>query len=191
MTKKSTNDTEKLKENPAADEQPLHAEQNEELLKKITDLETEIAGQKQQAEKFHEELLRRAAEFENFRKQKEREVMMAGTRTLENVIRELLPMLDDLKRVIDHTPAVLENAPEAKPFVDGVELLRKNFGNWLEAKGVKAIEAKGQMLDVNFHEAISQIDHPDSEPDTIVEEYQTGYVLGERVIRHAKVIVAR
>ena len=46
-------------------------------------------------------------------------------------------------------------------------------------------------LDVNFHEAISQVDHPDVEPDTIIEEYQTGYVLGDKVIRHSKVIVAK
>ena len=69
--------------------------------------------------------------------------------------------------------------------------MKKNLEKWLAEKGVNPIESKGMKLDVNFHEAISQIDHPEAEPDTIIEEYQTGYLLGEKVIRHAKVIVAR
>lgn len=197
MTKKVSHDKEQVKDKSAGGEVPESRiqepapEETGELVKKIAELENEIGSQKQQAEKFREELLRKAAEFENFRKQKEREVSLSGARTLEQLIRELLPMLDDLKRVMQFTPAALQSAPEAKPFVDGIELLKKNFSNWLESKGVKEIESKGMKLDVNFHEAISQLDHPDSESDTIIEEYQTGYVLGEKVIRHAKVIVAK
>ena len=70
-------------------------------------------------------------------------------------------------------------------------MVKKNLEKWLDYKGVQAIESKGMKLDVNFHEAISQVDHPDVEPDTIIEEYQTGYVLGDKVIRHSKVIVAK
>jgi molecular chaperone GrpE len=136
-------------------------------------------------------LLRKAAEFENFRKQKEREAMMASSRALENVIRELLPVIDDVKRLLAHAPLNSEISSEARPYIEGVEMVKKNLEKWLDEKGVKAIESKGMKLDVNFHEAISQVDHPDSEPDIIIEEYQTGYLLGEKVIRHAKVIVAR
>jgi molecular chaperone GrpE len=156
-----------------------------------TDIEAEIEARNEQIEKLRGELLRRAAEFENFRKQKERETALAGSRSLENTVRDLLPMLDDLKRLMHHIPAELQAMPEARPFTEGVELIRKNFCTWLESKGVREIESKGKMLDVNFHEAITQIDAPDAEPDTIVEEYQTGYTIGDRVIRHAKVIVAR
>jgi molecular chaperone GrpE len=154
-------------------------------------IEAELQAQRQQVEKLREEVVRRAAEFENFRKQKERETSMASVRTLENNVRELLPLLDDMKRLMQHIPAELQSLAEAKPFIEGVELIRKNFTSWLEGKGVREIESKGQKLDVNFHEAITQIDHPQAEPDTIVEEYQSGYTLGDRVIRHAKVIVAR
>ena len=157
----------------------------------VAGLEAELEAQRQQIEKLREEVVRRAAEFENFRKQKEREAAMASSRSLENTVRELLPLLDDLKRLMHHIPAELQSMPEAKPFIEGVELIRKNFTGWLEGKGVREIEAKGQKLDVNFHEAITQIDHPEAEPDTVVEEYQAGYTLGDRVIRHAKVIVAR
>ena len=158
---------------------------------RIAELEAELNSQKEQVGKFRDELLRKAADFENFRKQKERESMMASSRALENIIRELLPVIDDVKRLLAHAPLSSERASEAKPYIEGVEMVKKNLEKWLGEKGVKAIESKGMKLDVNFHEAISQIDQPGAEPDTIIEEYQTGYLLGEKVIRHAKVIVAR
>jgi molecular chaperone GrpE len=155
------------------------------------DMEAEIAARDAEITKLREEVIRRAAEFENFRKQKEREAAQSGVRMLENTVRDLLPLIDDLKRLMSHIPAEMQAMAEAKPFIEGVELIRKNFMSLLENKGVKEIEAKGKQLDVNFHEAITQIDAPGAEPDTIVEEYQTGYTLGDRVIRHARVIVAR
>lgn len=154
-------------------------------------MDAEISARDAEIQKLREEVMRRAAEFENFRKQKEREAALSGTRMLENIVRELLPLIDDLKRLMSHIPAEMQAMAEAKPFIEGVELIHKNFMSLLERKGVKEIEAKGKMLDVNFHEAITQIDAPGAEPDTIVEEYQTGYTLGDRVIRHAKVIVAK
>jgi molecular chaperone GrpE len=166
-------------------------EEMEQLKSKIGELEAEAAKQQEQAGRFRDELMRRAADFENFRKQKEREVAMTSSRVLENTIRELLPIVDDLHRVLAHVPSDTESRGDSKPFIEGVELISKNLDKWLAEKGVKAIESKGLKLDVNFHEAISQLDHPDAEPETIIEEYQTGYLLGERVIRHAKVIVAR
>ncbi|MEI7825475.1 MAG: nucleotide exchange factor GrpE [Chlorobiaceae bacterium] len=167
------------------------SKESESATARIAELEAELNTHKEQAGKYRDELLRRAADFENFRKQKERESMMASSRALENIIRELLPVIDDVKRLLAHAPVDSESASEARPYIEGVKMVKKNLEKWLAEKGVKAIESKGMKLDVNFHEAISQIDHPDTEPDVIVEEYQTGYLLGEKVIRHAKVIVAR
>jgi molecular chaperone GrpE len=191
MTRKASHHQEEIQENI-----PVEAAGGEETRdtgagSQPAEVPNEIETLNQQVGKLREELIRRAAEFENFRKQKERETALAATRSLENSVRELLPMLDDLKRLMHHIPGELQAMDEAKPFIEGVELIRKNFSAWLESKGVREIEAKGQKLDVNFHEAITQIDHPDAEPDTVVEEYQSGYTLGDRVIRHAKVIVAR
>jgi molecular chaperone GrpE len=158
---------------------------------RIAALEREVQAEKEQNGKFRDELLRRAAEFENFRKQKEREAVMASQRATDNVLRDLLTLVDDVERVLANVPEPEEIPAAAKPYIDGVELLKKNLDRWLESKGVKPIEAIGMKLDVDFHEAISQIEHPDAEPETIVEQYQTGYLLGDRVLRHAKVIVAR
>jgi len=160
-------------------------------LVRIAELEIELNKQIEQTNKYRDELLRKAADFENFRKQKERETMMASSRALENIIRELLPVVDDVKRLLQYTPESSEISNEARPYIEGVDLVKKNLEKWLTEKGVNPIESKGMMLDVNFHEAISQVDHPEAEPDTIIDEYQTGYLLGEKVIRHAKVIVAR
>ena len=171
--------------------QELSPEETDPSLAKIAELETELNKQIEQTNKFRDELLRKAADFENFRKQKERETMMASSRALENIIRELLPVVDDVKRLLQHAPLNAEISNEARPYIEGVDLVKKNLEKWLAEKGVNPIESKGMKLDVNFHEAISQIDHPEAESDTIIEEYQTGYLLGEKVIRHAKVIVAR
>jgi molecular chaperone GrpE len=201
MTKKASDGKENCKENfegkenrdiqePSTVQDEL-SQGNEPSLARIAELETELNRQKEQSDKYRDELLRKAADFENFRKQKDRESMMASSRALENIIRELLPVVDDVKRVLQHAPHNAETSGEARLYIEGVELVKKNLEKWLDHKGVKAIESKGMKLDVNFHEAISQIDQPDAEPDTIIEEYQTGYMLGDRVIRHAKVIVAK
>jgi molecular chaperone GrpE len=207
MTKNAMDEQEKNKDNPedmpetgevqdctTADaewSQGQSSNESEPNIARIAELEAELSSQKEQVGKFRDELLRKAADFENFRKQKERESMMSSSRALENIIRELLPVIDDVKRLLAHAPLSSERASEAKPYIEGVEMVKKNLEKWLAEKGVKAIESKGMKLDVNFHEAISQIDQPEAEPDTIIEEYQTGYLLGEKVIRHAKVIVAR
>jgi len=179
--------TEGADRGPSAALQDESAQQNA----RIAELEAELSAQREQLDKFRDELLRRAAEFENFRKIKERESQQAGTKALENTIRELLPLVDDLKRVLLNAPHILEITAEAKPYIDGVELLKRNFDKWLAGKGVSEIESVGRKLDVHFHEAISMIEVPGTEPEIIVEEYQTGYLLGERVIRHARVIVAK
>ena len=178
-----------VQEPSAVQEDSLHGAESSQL--KIAELEIEVLKHKEQSDKYRDELLRKAADFENFRKQKERESMMASSRALENIIRELLPVVDDVKRVLQHAPLNAETSAEARPYIEGVELVKKSLEKWLDHKGVKAIDSKGMKLDVNFHEAISQVDQPDAEPDTIIDEYQTGYLLGDKVIRHAKVIVAR
>ncbi len=169
--------------NPSRAAEPFNA--------RIAELQAELEEQKEQVNKYRDEVLRRAADFENFRRQKEREAMMASSRSLENIIRELLPVIDDIKRLLQHVPGNSELSSEARPYIEGVELVKKNLEKWFAEKGVSAIESIGAKLDVDFHEAISQVDYPEVEPETIIEEYQTGYLLGEKVIRHAKVIVAR
>ncbi|UZJ40551.1 nucleotide exchange factor GrpE [Prosthecochloris sp. SCSIO W1101] len=194
MTKKAAkhkaehNETIKHEETVATKEA---AGQSEELTAKVKVLEDALNESKLQAEKLKDELMRKAADFENFRRQKEREAQVAGSRALEKTIKELLPVIDDVNRIVDHAPEVLEKTEEARPYVDGVELLQKNLFKWLSEKGVSKIDVIGKKMDVNFHEAITLVDNPDAETDTIIEEFQAGYILGDRVLRHAKVVVAK
>ena len=188
MTKKASKHKTEQKEDVVVEEA---VKQSEALAAKVEELEGRLTDSKQQMDKLREELMRKAAEFENFRRQKEREAQKAGSRTLENIIRELLPLVDDVNRIVEHAPEVLEKTEEARPYIDGVELLKKNFFKWLADKGVSRIEAVGKKMDVDFHEAITQVDSPDTEPETVIEEFQAGYVLGDKVLRHAKVVVAK
>ena len=87
---------------------------DEPSIARIVELETELSRQKEQSDKYRDELLRKAADFENFRKQKERETMMASSRALENSIRELLPVVVDVKRVLQHAPLNAEITGEAR-----------------------------------------------------------------------------
>lgn len=198
MSEKTTDASNNLKveENatagqPAAENPAAEAAAPQDAASRLAALEAELATEREQKEKFREEVIRRAADFENFRKQKERETSMASSRMEESIIKSLLPVLDDVNRVLCNAPAADAVGEEVKPYVEGVLLFKKNLDRWLEDRGVKAIDAIGTRLDVNYHEAISQIEQPDCEPETVIEEYQTGYLLGEKVIRHAKVIVSR
>jgi len=188
MTKKTSHHKAEQKEKRAEEES---GREPEVVDPRVEELENALIDARAQADKLREELLRKAAEFENFRRQKEREARMAGSRTQETIIRELLPFVDDVVRIVEHAPELLEKTEDARPYVDGAELLKKNLLRWLEDKGVTRIDALGQKMDVNLHEAITQVDFPDAEPETVVEVFQDGYVLGDRVLRHTKVVVAK
>jgi molecular chaperone GrpE len=127
---------------------------------------------------------RAQAEFINYknRVQRDRELDYASMKG--DIIKKVLPVLDDLERSLAHRP-------DNSPWVNGMELIARKFQNILEAEGVKRIEAKGQPFDPNFHEAISSEPHDDVESGHVIEVVQNGYMLGERVIRPAMVRVAQ
>jgi molecular chaperone GrpE len=101
-----------------------------------------------------------------------------------DVIRKMLPVLDDLERSLAHRP-------ENDSWADGMELIARKFRSVLEAEGVTRIDAVGQPFDPNFHEAISSEPNEDVESGHVIEVVQNGYMLGERVIRPAMVRVAQ
>jgi len=140
---------------------------------------------------YKEQLLRNVADFENFKKQKEREVASVRKFADESLIKELLPVMDDIDRVLVNSEKFLEATPEAKSYVDGVKLVQQNMLKVFEARGLKRIEAVGKEFDVNLHEALSQMEQEGAEPDTVIQEFAPGYTMNDKVIRHSKVIVAK
>ena len=127
---------------------------------------------------------RTQAEFVNYKNRIQRDREMDYASMKGDIIKKMLPVLDDLERSLAHRP-------EGDSWADGMELIARKFQGVLDAEGVKRIEAAGQEFDPNFHEAISSEPSEEVESGHIIEVVQNGYMLGERVIRPAMVRVAQ
>ena len=137
--------------------------------------------------RVRDQLLRTAADFDNFRKRTRRELDDAHKRGKEELLRELLPVFDNLERAVVHA----EQASDAKAVADGVGMVLKQFQDTLGKVGIKRIAAVGGPFDPSQHEAIQQIETDDHPPGTIVAEVQPGYALGDRLVRASMVVVAK
>jgi molecular chaperone GrpE len=127
---------------------------------------------------------RAQAEFVNYKNRVQRDRQVEYATMKGDIIRKMLPVLDDLERSLAHRP-------ENDSWADGMELIARKFQSVLDAEGVTRIEAIGQPFDPNFHEAISSEPNEDVESGHVIDVIQNGYILGERVIRPAMVRVAQ
>ena len=127
---------------------------------------------------------RAQAEFINYKNRIQRDREMDYRSMKADILRKVLPVLDDMERA-------LANRPEGDSWANGMELIVRKFQNILDAEGVKRIEAAGQPFDPNFHEAISSEPNEDVESGHVIDVVENGYMLGERVIRPARVRVAQ
>ncbi len=165
----------------AAEEMPVEADQasaeREALINQLKEAEAKVV-------EYKDGWARSQAEFQNYRKRIERdnEMMYAGMKG--DIIKKVLPALDDLERA-------LANRPADDAWASGIELIARKMQNILESEGVKRIEAKGAAFDPNFHEAISHEPNDEVESEHVIDVVQNGYMLGERVIRPALVRVAQ
>lgn len=135
---------------------------------------------------YKDQLLRLAAEFENFRKRVEIDKADFVKFSNEKIIRDLLPILDDFERALENG----KKNPDTASFLKGVELIYQKLFKTLEEKGLRPIDSVGKEFNVMYHDVLMQIPRPDVRPHTIVEEVERGYTLHGKVIKHAKVIVA-
>jgi molecular chaperone GrpE len=164
---------------PTAEEMPEAAEQapdeSEALRRQLEEVQA-------QASEFKDSWMRSQAEFQNYKKRIERdnEIMYAGMKG--EIVKKVLPVLDDLERA-------LQNRPADDAWAGGIELIVRKLQTIIE--GVKKIEAEGAEFDPNFHEAISHEPADGVKSGHIIEVVQNGYILGERVIRPAMVRVAQ
>ena len=137
---------------------------------------------------MQDKYLRSVADFDNFRKrtiQEKAELIKNGG---AKVITEILPVLDDFERALK----TMENAEDVKSVKEGVDLIFQKFNKTLQQQGVKAIETEGQDFNTDFHEAIALVPAPNDElKGKVLDCVQTGYILNDKVIRHAKVAVAQ
>jgi molecular chaperone GrpE len=151
-------------------------------------LQVQLAETQAKLDEYRDQSLRAMADFQNLRRRTEREMLAANQNATGNVIKRYLEIFDDLERAMKKRP---ENDEEAQRWVEGVELTYRKFLKFLENEGVSLIDAEGKPFDPNLHEAISQEDSPDHESGTVIGVVQQGYRLGDRVLRPARVRVAR
>jgi molecular chaperone GrpE len=142
---------------------------------------------KAEAARLKDQLLRTAADFDNFRKRSRREIDDAQKRGREELLRELLPVFDNLERAVLHAG----QASDAKAVAEGVGFVLKQFVDTLGKVGIRRITTVGSTFDPNQHEAIQQIETNEHPPGTVVAEVQPGYALGDRLVRAALVVVAK
>ncbi len=140
-----------------------------------------------------EKLLRALADTENLRRRTEREIADARTYAISNFARDMLNVADNFQRAIDSVPAEARAAgePALKALIEGIELTEREMLKTLERYGVKRLDPAGEKFDPHLHQAMFEVPNPDVPSGTVVQVVQSGYVIGERVLRPALVGVAK
>jgi len=146
----------------------------------------EIEKLKQELADMKDKHIRLQAEFDNFRKRTLKEKMELAKSGGESVLMNIIPVIDDLERAME----AFSEAEEENPLKQGVTLIYNKFREFLKQNGIKEIEAKEKNFDTDLHEAITKIPAPTEElKGKVVDVVQKGYLLNEKVIRFAKVVI--
>jgi len=195
--------TEKNKEKLKKDNKEISLEEMEEKIEKkdekMTELEDKLKKLKEQnkelkkdVENYKDKLNRVMADFDNFRKRMNKEKSNIIKNANEQLIVDILPILDNLELAVNNVDVEDDNSP-ANKIIEGVNLVIKQFKKVLKDNGVKTIKAVGGAFDPNFHDALQMVETEEDhdEEELVVEEFQKGYMLKDKVIRPAKVKVSK
>lgn len=140
-----------------------------------------------QRDEYYDLLLRKTAEFDNYRKRVERERQILADAAAAGIIEELLPLVDDLERALTADAGT----EAAEGYRRGVELIHRQLVEVLRKRGVHPIEALGEPFDPHYHQAVSYEPAEGHRDNEIIEEFRRGYMLGDRLLRPAMVKVAK
>ena len=146
-----------------------------------------IAEIQRQRDEFYDLLLRKSAEFENYRKRIDRERQAVAEAAAADLLEELLPLLDDLERALGSEPGV----DGADAYRRGVELIYQRLADLLRKRGVRAVEALGADFDPHYHQAVLYEPAEGRREGEVIEEFRRGYMLGDRLLRPSMVKVAK
>jgi molecular chaperone GrpE len=160
-------------------------EQNEASIR-IAELELQLEAEQRKSEEYLDGLRRSQADFINYKRRSAQEQQDARVAAQAAVIERLLPVLDDLGRALDSAPAEFAD----QPWVEGIFLVRRRLFATLEQMGVRQVGKVGEVFDPNIHDALMTQSGTGSPMGTVVQVTRSGYVLGDRIIRPAQVIVA-
>ena len=150
----------------------------------LQDLRQKLADAQAEAQANHDRFLRERAELENFKKRMQREKAEALRFANEPLIRELLPVVDNLERAVEHATG------DGESVLEGVRLVLKSIRDVLDRHGVKPIDAVGEPFDPSRHEAMAQVESTEHEANRVVDQYHRGYLLHDRLLRPARVTVS-
>lgn len=151
--------------------------------------ERELAALREEKARLDDRLIRLSADFENHRKRVLREKQETLAYGHENVVKDLLPVVDNLERAIEHASA--SSGADFEGMLQGVELVRRELLAVLVKHGVGAIEAEGEAFDPNVHEALAQVEDPKVPAGRVARVLQKGYRLRDRLLRPARVLVSK
>jgi molecular chaperone GrpE len=182
--------------NKSKQKEPTRAAEEHAQLPEPTEaelLQSKVAELENSVNQFKDQFLRKAAEFENYKKRIESDYSMMIKFSTEGLITELLPVLDDFERSMKAGQNAKESnnvAVNEEAFAKGMELIYNKLKKFMAAQGVKTFESLGKPFDPYYHDALLQVSRKDVSPHTVIEEVEKGYTLHEKVIRHARVIVS-
>ena len=179
----STSDSSSSESSPASSTPPAAGEARNAPPAEIT---TELEEARRLADQYRDQLLRKAAELENFKRRSEAEFAGIIRNANENLLMALLPVLDDF----DRSMKASAESNDAGALRRGIELIAQKLAKVLEREGLVRFESVGQPFDVAYHDALLQIPRSDVPPSTVIEEVERGYRLRDKVLRHAKVVVS-
>ena len=151
-------------------------------------LADQLSASRAEAQKNWDLYLRERADLENFRKRAQRDKEELGKFANEGILKELVPAVDSLERALEHAR---QDGAGGETLLKGVELTLAQFQKVLEKFGVVAIKSLGEPFDPARHEAMGQLESADQPANTVVQEYQKGYLLNDRLLRPALVMVAK
>ena len=171
---------------PEGTEQVEGAEEQQETPPELP-APSELEKAQDEAARLKDMLVRTAADFDNFRKRTRRELDDARRGGREDLLKELLPVFDNLERAMQSA----QKATDVKAVSDGLAMILKQFESTLGRTGIQRVATVGSMFDPSQHEAIQQMETDEHPPGTVVAEVQPGYKEGDRLVRAAMVVVAK
>ncbi|MGB5695478.1 MAG: nucleotide exchange factor GrpE [Polyangiales bacterium] len=148
---------------------------------------TDLEKAHHERDRMREQLLRIAADFDNFRKRSRKEIEEVRKRTIEDTLREVLPIVDNLERAAE----AMKGATEVSAVTEGVHMVLRGFEDIASRLGLKRVPTVGHQFDPTCHDAMQQEETNEHAPGTIIAEVVPGYYLGERLLRPAMVVVAK
>ena len=152
-----------------------------------SDLETRFQEKEKEAKDNYDRYLRLSAELDNYKKRAEKEKSEAYKFAIGNLLKELLPVMDNLERAMEHG----RETEDPKALLEGVEMTYKGFWSVLEKHGVTQVEALGEEFDPNHHEAVMVQEDAQKPPGVVIGQLQKGYRLHKRLVRPAMVVVSK